>query len=113
MRTKMSIQKMSIAMSLLAVWGTTAVLAAQQAPAPLAAAHSETYKNSAISRMVGKQVLGKSNELLGTILSFSEVDRTAEMKAPDGAIVNIPTDKLTVEGDHLKAASMSRGDVLA
>jgi hypothetical protein len=99
-------------MSLLFVSGTTAAFADQQLGAgpPV---HTETGKASALSAMVGKKVLGKSHEFLGSIVSINGVDNTVELKTETGAIVPIATGLLSVEDDHLRVASMSRGDVLA
>jgi hypothetical protein len=101
-------------MSLLIVSATTAVFADQQLGAGSAATvHTETEKASALSAMVGKKVLGKSHELLGTIVSINGVDKTVELKTETGAIVPLATGLLSVEDDHLRVATMSRGDVLA
>ena len=60
----------------------------------------------------GKRVLGTSGELLGIIGKVDEQAKTVELKTPSGAIVSLPTDVLTEDGDAL-SAPMSRGDILA
>ena len=65
-----------------------------------------------LKAMEGKRVLGKSKELLGVIGKVDEQAKTAELKTPSGAIVELSTDLLTEDGDAL-SAPMSRGDVLA
>ena len=52
------------------VSGTTAALADQQLSAG-SPATVQTEKGTALSEMVGKKVLGKSHELLGTIISIN------------------------------------------
>jgi hypothetical protein len=109
----MRTNKMCMSMSLLIASATTAVFADQQLGASsLPTVHSET-DNASLSAMVGKKVLGKSHELLGTVLSINGLDKTVELKTETGAIVPIATGLLSVEDDHLRAATMSRGDVLA
>jgi hypothetical protein len=110
----MRTNKMCMLMSLLIVSATTAVFADQQlgAGSP-ATVDTETDKALALSTMVGKKVLGKSHELLGTIVSINGLDKTVELKTETGAIVPIAMGLLSVEDDHLRVATMSRGDVLA
>ena len=101
-----------LAVSLLLVSGTATISATQYNGAG-APATVRADKTSALSAMVGKKVVGKSNEFLGTIVSVNDLDKTVELKSETGAIVGIEAGLLNVEGDHLRAASMSRGDVLA
>ena len=46
------------------------------------------------------------------LASIDAEKKTAQMKVPTGAMVPLPTDKLVVEEDHVRAASVSRGDGL-
>ena len=109
----MRTNKMCMLISLLIASGTTAAFADRQLGAGSSATvHTETDKAS-LSAMVGKKVLGESHELLGTVVSINGVDKTVELKTETGAIVPIATGLLSVEDDHLRAATMSRGDVLA
>jgi hypothetical protein len=111
MRTK----TMLIAMSLLLA-GTTPGFAAPQTPATSAALQSQSNpidsKTAELRAMVGKSVLGKSREFLGTLISVDGEKRTADMKVPTGAVLTLATEKLSVEEDHVRAATISRGDVL-
>ena len=99
-------------MPLLIVSATAALADQQTGASPTATVQTETDK-AALSTMVGKKVLGKSNEFLGTIVSINGVDKTVELKTETGAIVPIAIGLLSVEEDHLRAATVSRGDVLA
>ena len=110
----MRTNKMCMLMSLLFVSGTTAAFADSQLDAgSQPTVHSETDKAGALSALVGKKVVGKSHEFLGTIVSINAVDKTVELKTETGAIVPIATGLLSVEDDHLRVTTMSRGDVLA
>ena len=110
----MRTNKMCMLMSLLFVSGTTAAFADPQLGAgSQPTVHSETDKAGALSALVGKKVVGKSHEFLGTIVSINAVDKTVELKTETGAIVPIATGLLSVEDDHLRVTTMSRGDVLA
>lgn len=65
-----------------------------------------------LKAMEGKRVLGNSGELLGIVGKVDDQAKTAELRTPSGAIVSLPTDVLTEDGDAL-SAPMSRGDILA
>ena len=110
----MRTNKMCMLMSLLFVSGTTAAFADPQLGAgSQPTVHSEADKAGALSALVGKKVVGKSHEFLGTIVSINAVDKTVELKTETGAIVPIAMGLLSVEDDHLRVTTMSRGDVLA
>ena len=104
-----------MAMSLLLA-GATPVFAAPQTPATSAALQSQASpidsKIAELRTMVGKSVLGKSREFLGTLISVNGEKRTADMKVPTGAVLTLATEKLSKEEDHVRAATISRGDVL-
>jgi hypothetical protein len=109
--TAMRINKMLMSLLLISAVGTMGF--ANQALGASPASVVTSDKASALSAMVGKKVVGKSHEFLGTIVSINGVDKTVELKTETGAIVPIATGLLSVEDDHLRAATMSRGDVLA
>jgi hypothetical protein len=102
--------------SLVFVSGTAAIAANQIPTTPPVigqAGAGDPAKATVLNAMIGKKVLGKSREYLGDIVSVDGQKNIAQMKAPTGAIVAIPAEKLTVEEDHLRASTLSRGDVLA
>ena len=107
MRTK----TMYLLTSLLLLSGTPEGFATQLGAGAAATGQSQD-KTSALSTMTGKQILGKSREFLGILVSLNGADKTAKMKTPTGAVVPIPMDQLSVEEDHVRA-TISRGDVLA
>ena len=65
------------------------------------------------SAMIGKKVLGRYQEFLGTIVSVDEARKTAGLKVPTGMTLELATDTLVDNGDHISAPTLSRGDVLA
>jgi hypothetical protein len=67
----------------------------------------------ALRDMEGKEVRGKYNEYLGYILAVDEGGKLAEMQIPTGVALALPTDLLIDNGDHVRAPTISRGDVLA
>jgi hypothetical protein len=105
-------------MSLLLVSGTTAVSGTQRSAGSSrtvqqpSSFHQEPDKVSALRAMIGKRVLGKSREFLGNLISVDEAKKMAQMKIPMGAVVPFSTDVLSIEDDHVRAATVSRGDVL-
>ena len=110
----MRINRMLIIVPLLLAMGSPFALAAP-ATRPASAVQSQANVPDtlfALRGMIGKPVLGKSREFLGTLAAIDGEKRTANMKIPTGATVALPTEKLAVEEDHVRAASVSRGDVL-
>ena len=67
----------------------------------------------ALTDMEGKEVRGKYNEYLGYILAVDERGNLAEMQIPTGVAVPLSTDLLVNESDHVRAPTISRGDILA
>ena len=67
----------------------------------------------ALRDMEGKEVRGRYNEYLGYILAVDESGKLAEMQIPTGVALALPTDLLIDDGDHVRAPTISRGDVLA
>ena len=67
----------------------------------------------ALRQMEGKDVRGKYNEYLGYILAIDEGGKLAEMQIPRGVALALPTDLLIDNGDHVRAPTISRGDVVA
>jgi len=65
------------------------------------------------SAMIGKRVLGRYQEFLGTIVSVNEARKTAGLKVPTGMTLDLATDMLVDNGDHVSAPTLSRGDILA
>jgi hypothetical protein len=65
------------------------------------------------SAMIGKKVLGRYQEFLGTIVSVNEARKTAGLKVPTGMTLELATDTLVNSGDHISAPTLSRGDILA
>ena len=63
--------------------------------------------------MIGKRVLGRYQEFLGTIVAVDESKQSADMKTTTGATLALSLDMLVVDGDHVSAPAISRGDVLA
>jgi hypothetical protein len=63
--------------------------------------------------MIGKKVLGRYQEFLGTIVSVDEARKTAGLKVPTGMTLELATDTFVDDGDHISAPTLSRGDVLA
>src|SRR6266436_5113818 len=96
--------RMLMMMSLMLLAGTPSLILAE--PAFSAALPSEA------SALVGKQVLGKSREFLGTIVAIDAEKKTADMKIPTGPVLTLALAKLSIEEDHVRAPDMSRGDVL-
>ena len=103
MRTTLTTVLLSVALA-------TGFASANYAAPLLQLVASETKAD--LKAMEGKRVLGKSGELLGVAGKVDEHAKTAELKTPSGAIVSLPTDVLTEDGDAL-SAPMSRGDILA
>jgi len=104
---------MLIVLPLLLAAGIPTVSSAQETR-PASAIQSPAADNLfALRGMIGKRVLGKSREFLGTLAAVDGEKKTADMKIPTGAMITLATDKLSVEDDHVRAASISRGDVLA
>jgi hypothetical protein len=67
----------------------------------------------ALTDMEGKEVRGKYNEYLGYILAVDERGKLAEMQIPTGVALPLPTDLLINKSDHVRAPTISRGDILA
>jgi hypothetical protein len=67
----------------------------------------------ALTDMEGKEVPGKYNEYLGHILAVDERGKLAELQIPTGVALPLPTDLLIDESDHVRAPTISRGDILA
>lgn len=65
------------------------------------------------SVMIGKRVLGRYQEFLGTIVSVDESRKTAGLKVPNGTTLELTTEILVDAGDHVSAPTLSRGDILA
>ena|SRR6266550_2591534 len=65
------------------------------------------------SAMIGKRVLGRYQEFLGTIVSVDEARKTAGLKVPTGMTLELASDTFVDNGDHISAPTLSRGDVLA
>ena len=65
------------------------------------------------SAMIGKRVLGRYQEFLGTIVSVDEARKTAGLKVPTGTTLELATNILVDNGDHVSAPTLSRGDILA
>ena len=110
-----------LAVSLMLALGATGPVAAQQL-ALGATGGIKVVKPTALqsgpdhiaqlNAMIGKRVLGKSREFLGTLISVDGEMKTAQMKIPTGATLSLAAEKLSVEEDHLRAPTISRGDVL-
>lgn len=66
-----------------------------------------------LTNMEGKEVRGKYNEYLGYILAVDERGKLAELQIPTGVALALPTDLLIDESDHVRAPTISRGDILA
>ncbi len=66
----------------------------------------------ALRDMEGKEVRGKYNEYLGYILAVDERGRLAELQIPTGVALPLSTDLLIDESDHVRAPTISRGDIL-
>ena len=96
----------------LAALGSTAVLAIplDQSSSAVVEPHLQSHD---LNGIVGKKVLGKNYEFLGYIVAVDHKKATAEMKIPTGASVELSGDVLVDDGDHVTAATISRGDVLA
>jgi hypothetical protein len=73
--------------------------------------HSHT--DVAPSVMIGKRGLGRYQEFLGTIVAVDENKQSADMKTTTGTTLALPLDMLVVDGDHVAAPTISRGDVIA
>ena len=67
----------------------------------------------AFTDMEGKEVRGKYNEYLGYILAVDERGKLAELQIPTGVALPLSTDLLVNESDHVRAPTISRGDILA
>ena len=67
----------------------------------------------ALREMEGKDVRGKYNEYLGYILAVDERGKLAELQIPTGVALPLSTDLLIDESDHVRAPTISRGDILA
>ena len=65
------------------------------------------------SAMIGKRVLGRYQEFLGTIVSVDAGRKTAGLKVPSGTTLELTTEILVDAGDHVSAPTLSRGDILA
>jgi hypothetical protein len=52
-------------------------------------------------------------KLHGYILAVDEGGKLAEMQIPTGVALALPTDLLIDDGDHVRAPTISRGDILA
>jgi len=102
---------------------TLAVVSALAAPAlAMAPANRATtpvvveqhsHNEIAPTVMIGKRVLGRYQEFLGTIVAVDERKQSADMKTTTGATLALSLDMLVVDGDHVSAPAISRGDVLA
>ena len=99
-----------------AVLASTALASANN-PAPsfgLGSASADLRKDvGALRDMEGKDVRGKYNEYLGYILAVDERGKLAELQIPTGVALPLSTDLLIDESDHVRAPSISRGDILA
>ena len=107
---RMRYMLMGVAMAAL---GSTAVLAIpldQPSDSAVVEPHLQSHD---LNGIVGKKVLGKNYEFLGYIVAVDHKKATAEMKIPTGASVELSADVLVDDGDHVNAATISRGDVLA
>ena len=100
--------KLALLMSLLLASGTAFAV---QTGTPV----TETSKTVGIlaDPMIGLEVLGKSREFLGTVVSVDRAKMTADLKSSGGAVVPVPLAKLSKEENHLRALDMSAGDVIA
>ena len=72
-----------------------------------------SFSLGALSNMEGKEVRGKYNEYLGYILAVDERGKLAELQIPTGVALSLSTDLLVNESDHVRAPTISRGDILA
>jgi hypothetical protein len=72
-----------------------------------------SHKDVAPTEMIGKRVLGRYQEFLGTIMAVDEGKQSADMKTTTGTTLALSLDMLVVDGDHVSAPAISRGDVIA
>ena len=95
----------------------TAAPASAITPTPsfgLGSASADLRKNTgALTDMEGKELRGKYNEYLGYILAVDEHGKLAELQIPTGVALPLSTDLLVNESDHVRAPTISRGDILA
>ena len=79
---------------------------------PAGVIERQSHTEVSPSVMIGKRVLGRYQEFLGTIVAVDENKQSADMKTATGSTLALSLDMLVVDGEHVSAPTISRGDVI-